>query len=469
MVAQCCALSQTAGICPEMPLADAQAVLGCTDLWVQPFEPERDRQALEALARWATRFSPVVAVDAPDGLRMDVTGCERLFGGHASLLDRVAKEVGRLSLRGRVAIAPTLGCAWAVARFGDRDHVIVSDEGVRAALRPLPIRALRVDTDIEEALAEIGIHKIDQLFDLPRSSLPSRFGMALLVRLDQALGRMTEVLQPVQVHSQPRVHHFFEGFVTQSEVMATVTQQLLVTLCQRLWQQVCGARQVAVEIERVDLQPVRIVITLSGPSRDHNHWWVLIRPKLEKVNLGFGVESIAILATQTDPLPPQQQQLGWFDPSTHSTVHDRSITQTLDVLTNRLGHHQVTYVQPVASHLPEQSLCHQSVLRPAAKRVDHALAHWIHRPSILLDRAKPIEVMTMTPDGPLLWLCGDDGRRRVIHSLGPERIAHSWWQSSPKDHHATRDYFKVQDEQGCWLWIYRDLSSGQWFMHGQWA
>ena len=71
MVVQCCALTQAAGVCPSMPLADAQAVLGCTDMWVQPFEPERDQQALEALARWATRFSPVVAVDASDGLLMD--------------------------------------------------------------------------------------------------------------------------------------------------------------------------------------------------------------------------------------------------------------------------------------------------------------------------------------------------------------------------------------------------------------
>ena len=33
----------------------------------------------------------------------------------------------------------------------------------------------------------------------------------------------------------------------------------------------------------------------------------------------------------------------------------------------------------------------------------------------------------------------------------------------------TRDYFKVQDERGRWLWIYRVLESGDWFIHGLWA
>jgi hypothetical protein len=33
----------------------------------------------------------------------------------------------------------------------------------------------------------------------------------------------------------------------------------------------------------------------------------------------------------------------------------------------------------------------------------------------------------------------------------------------------TRDYFKVQDEQGRWLWIYRVLEQGCWFVHGLWA
>jgi two-component system OmpR family response regulator len=36
------------------------------------YRPERDAQALLALAGWCNRFSPVVGVDPPDGLVLDI-------------------------------------------------------------------------------------------------------------------------------------------------------------------------------------------------------------------------------------------------------------------------------------------------------------------------------------------------------------------------------------------------------------
>jgi hypothetical protein len=90
---------------------------------VTEHKPQRDAKALEKLALWATRFSPIVAVEEglehrePDGLMLDITGCEHLFGGEAALIAHLMRAVERLGFTCRAAGAGTVGCAWAVARF----------------------------------------------------------------------------------------------------------------------------------------------------------------------------------------------------------------------------------------------------------------------------------------------------------------------------------------------------------------
>ncbi len=106
------------------------------------------------------------------------------------------------------------------------------------------------------------------------------------------------------------------------------------------------------------------------------------------------------------------------------------------------------------------------------------------RPPVLLDRPEPVTVMALTPDGPPVRLRWRGMEQRITASAGPERIACEWWHLAPGEyiggqrHVGTkarrhevgdRDYFKVQDERGCWLWVYRVVETGQWFVHGLWA
>ena len=137
------------------------------------YRPQHELGALKALARWALRFSPIVAVDPPDGLFIDVSGCQRLFGGERRLFGLIAEAVDRLGFRGRVAAAPTFACAWAVARFGPDPRAIVPESGRRAVLSALPVEALRLEGTVVEALREVGLERIGHLLDLPRPSVLS--------------------------------------------------------------------------------------------------------------------------------------------------------------------------------------------------------------------------------------------------------------------------------------------------------
>ena len=68
-----------AGLTPGLSIPDARAI--CPDLLTEPCDKRREMALLRALWRWADQLSPRVALDAPDGLVLDITGCTNLFGG----------------------------------------------------------------------------------------------------------------------------------------------------------------------------------------------------------------------------------------------------------------------------------------------------------------------------------------------------------------------------------------------------
>jgi protein ImuB len=62
-----------------------------------------------------------------------------------------------------------------------------------------------------------------------------------------------------------------------------------------------------------------------------------------------------------------------------------------------------------------------------------------------------------------VWL---DGRReRVTQHWGPERIETLWWRGAS----VRRDYYRIATESDSWLWIFRRLADGRWFLHGLFA
>ncbi len=432
-------------------MAHARALLTEREAVIRPQQPGRDLAALAALARWAIRFSPIVAVDPPDGLQIDIAGCERLFGGERRLLGLIVDAVRRLGFQARLAAAPTFACAWAVARFGATDHTVVDAGDQYRVLAALPVEALRLEKTVVEALGEVGVERIGHLLDLPRSSLPARFGPELLVRLDRAAGRAPETIDPVSPASPVMVDRVFWSPVKQLEAIELTVRELVAELSSVLAQRECGARRIELRVDRFDAEPLSEVLSLSRPSRDAGHLWSLLRPRVESVNLGWGVERLCLAAPHLGRLPHEDEAWEWGDEAVNRRQLDRSFGELLDTLANRLGQDRVVRAEAVASHLPERAIH----LLPSPDR-----------PSLLLERPEPIEVIAMTPVGPPSWFRWRGLQQRITASAGPERLAAEWWRGpSP----ATRDYFKIQDEHRRWLWIYRVLERGGWFVHGLWA
>ena len=464
-----------------MTVAQARAL--CPAVRIIPFDPEKGRRALQQLAQWCGRFSPVVAVDptpmssgmpdeTPDGLLLDVTGEAHLFGGEQWLVMEVAARLARLGLVARLALAPTIGAAWALARFGRYPASRVEVAGVLAALAELSVAALRLTADICAQLHAVNILRIGELLRLPRESLAARFGPELLLRVDQALGHAGELLQPYQAAETLSVRQLFEGATTQLEALELTLQELLGQLVKLLEAQESGVRGLQVEWLRVDAPPVSRVFVLNRPSRDPNHLWRLMRPKMESMHMGHGVEGVVLTANSTQRIV--HKQIGGWDAADDTLAADYDAF--LDMLINRWGNQRVLAAHPVASHLLELARQFRPVNQPACVSAEVPGAD---RPSLLLEHPEPAIGMALEPDHPPAWLQWRGQDYRLAAGTGPERIATAWWGGNGGDHRgsplnvagqeSTRDYFKVCTPGGLWLWVFRELESGQWFVHGLWA
>src|ERR1700712_2966235 len=85
------AAAKKVGVRVGMPAAKAQALF--QGLRLVDADPLADASALERITLWAlTQYSPVVAVDAPDGIIMDTDGADHLQGGEEPMLSAIANR-----------------------------------------------------------------------------------------------------------------------------------------------------------------------------------------------------------------------------------------------------------------------------------------------------------------------------------------------------------------------------------------
>lgn len=484
VVARCCERCLAAGVRAGMPVAQATALFGVSGdrppPRVEPYRPDRDAASLRRLAMWAHRLCPIVAIDdapseagpesapEPDGLLLDVSGCGHVFGDEAGLMRRAIAGLRELGFCARAAIAPSFGCAWALARYGPDAEAIVGPLGVRDALRELPVAALRVPREVVGHLAEIGIDRVGQLLELPRAAIPPRFGGSVLLRLDQAMGHALEPITPIKPERPVSVERLFDGPTTRAEPIERAVRDLLDELAAELGRRESGVRSLAVELARSDLDSVVLSVTLGRPTRDPRRLWHLIRPRLERAHLGFGVEAVTLRAGMVSRVR-YTQQAAWTDgtPADDAGIEAHAsaeaVGELIDTLGNRLGVDRVLRASLAESHVPERSFA----MAPAAFAVPTGPVGITpnDRPTMLLDQPQPVEVMALTPDGPVHRVQWNGVEHTVTRCVGPERVGHEWWRAAG----STRDYFAVHDDRGRWLWVARSVESGKWFVHGVWA
>jgi protein ImuB len=472
-----------AGLVPGMPLADALSFF--PGLATVAAEPAEDAAALRRLAEWCGRYSPWTAPDGADGVRIEITGSAHLWGGEATLAADLTARLDRRYVATRLAIADTLGAAWAMARFAEGKSLVILPPGdCRAGLAPLPVEALRLDPATLQGLRRVGLKQVGDLYPMPRAALARRFGESVTWRLDQAQGELPEPLSPLGETPARRVRLSFAEPIADPADLLRATERLVADLVPRLAREGTGARRLDLAFYRVDGRVERIRLGTARPSRDPHHLTALFKERLDTVDPGLGVEDVILAAFAVEPLPAEQIGL----PRHAAGPQSSGVALLLDRLGNRLGSAALSRLEPRESHIPERASIRVPISVAPAKagaqrqpapgpgsldprlRGDDGIRP--PRPIRLFEPPEPVEAFWLLPDDPPFRFTWRRRQHRVTYADGPERIAEEWWrqgQSAAWD--AIRDYYRVEDEDGRRFWLFRmGLYGGdrqpRWFVHG---
>jgi protein ImuB len=487
--------ASAAGFAPGMPLADALSFL--PGLATAAAEPAEDMAALRRLAEWCGRYSPWTAPDEADGVRVEITGSAHLWGGEAALAADLAARLDRQGLASRIAIADTLGAAWALARFAQQaERSVILPPDACAGLDPLPVEALRLDPATAQGLRRVGLKRVGDLYAMPRAALARRFGDKVVLRLDQAQGDLPEPLSPLGEAPVRRARLSFAEPIADPADLARAAERLAADLVLRLAREGAGARRLDLAFYRIDGRVERIMLGTARPNRDPRHLAALFKERLDTVNPGLGVEDMILAAFAVEPLAPEQIGFAGSPAGPHPTPPPPAgegmgggIAALLDRLGNRLGLAALSRIEARESHIPERASIRVPVddrggkarfLRPVpplAGGQGWGEGGWPKppRPIRLFEPPEPVEAFWLLPDDPPFRFTWRRRPHRVTRADGPERIAEEWWRSGASDAvDAIRDYYRVEDEEGRRFWLFRaGLSDGnhppRWFIHGIFA
>lgn len=453
------ALAKAQGIYENMVLADARALY--PSLHIMDDKPGLTTQLADRIAEWCIRFTPASAPDYPNGILLDASGCAHLWGGEEKYVNDITRRLDQRGYTVRVAMADTIGCAWAMARYGN--NIIIEKGKQVEALLNLPVTALRIDEDTNDVLQKLGLRRISDIISIPAKALRRRFGNQLLQRLRQALGEEEENIVPVYpIEAYQERLPCMEPIKTK-EGIEIALQHLLDSLCSRLRKEGKGLRKVFFRAYQLDGGTSGVEISTNQPSQNIEHLFRLFEIKLSTIEPKEGIELFLLEATVVEDALIKQEDL-WRTPS---GLLDSEVLDLMDRLTNRLGTEAVQRFLPTEHYWPERSF------KKAADLNEQPATQWKldkPRPLQILYPPELIDVTAPVPDYPPLNFRYKGQLHIVAKADGPERIEQEWWIQEGEH----RDYYAVEDEEGKRYWLFRsghynEKISPKWYLHGFFA
>ncbi len=446
-----------------------------------PHEPAVDRQELEQLARQLDSFSPLVGLDTSEplaALLLDVTGLAPLFGSEQDWLHRVLATLSRWGYVVQGAIGPTIGTAWALAHHPaaniDPQAGQIATEFSWTLLDHLHPVALRIEPAICQTLDQLGLTTIAALRRIPSASLTVRFGDQISRRLREAAGELPETFRSLSTAESHQAQRRFDYPLRDQPALLAQLEDLIGQVCQGLLREGCGALGWRIRLGRSSAPPTEFEIGLCQATSRVAEIISLVAMQLEHQRLGSdeasAVEQIDIAALGCTRLVERQREL--FDDQPRR--HEAALGQLLNRLAIRLGEDNVLSAACVAGAQPERAVEYRPRVGPRAVTPRATKARpqsdLLRRPVRLLPQPLEITVRGLVAHAgepawggtaPAAFEIGGD-HFAVSRWWGPERIETGWWYGRT----VRRDYWRVETMPGTQFWIFCELRSRRWFLHG---
>lgn len=438
------AAAQAAGVRPGIDVGAALAF--DSTLEILPRSIAAEQACLQSFAAWAQWITPLVGIEPPDALSLEVGGSLKLFGGLASVKQALEAELAQRRWTHRMSVAPTpLASLW-LARGGAAD--ILEHESLAARVGALPLSVTGWPPDVRALLTDMGIRTVGECCRLPRGGFARRAGRGIVEDLDKALGKRFDP----RCGYTPPAHWHGEIELPQECRDAAL---LLAALGGMLNDLAAKLRRDQAQIESFDVRFAHrraastvLRFDLLEPSSCKDRLMSLIRDRLERLALA---EPALAVSLDTGALQP----LRLCAPDLFSAKAGGSAGSLLiERLRARFGRDAVHGVAAAADHRPERAWAAvlDDLFAPR-RAAPPPLSPWVSvRPLWLLPAPLPL--------GSREARCHYEGKLELVSE--PERIESGWWD----DHDANRDYYTAAGAHGQRLWIFRDGVSGRWHLHG---
>lgn len=460
-------LALKAGLRPGMSVPDARAI--CPTLMTGKSDAAREEMLLRALRRWADSLSPWIALDKPDGLMLDVTGCAHLFGGEQAMGERAIEQFTDMYITTRIGIADTKGAAWALGRYltGQNSPIAISKPSyAKSDLQTLPVEALNIAPKTSADLRRVGLKTIGQLYTMKSGELARRFGLELTKALSKALGQAPDPVSPMAADPIYAARMNLPEPIGLKDDLAEVLRRLTESICTRLEKDRIGARQFHLTVRCVDTGDHVISIGFARPCFEAGKVRRQFERPLDNLTIKFGADWFRLVADTLEPIRERPRKLmGIMGGEEEDAAED--LSQVITTLGNRLGFDRVRRFAPRDSHLPEAEFttieAADSQIRPSWTQAQRLIQGQKKRPLRLF---RPERLSTLTPGRPPKVFEWRKARYVTAHALGPERLASEWWQGGRA---TLKDYWAVETEGGdrLWLMTYPAHKEPNWFITGK--
>lgn len=458
--------AQQAGLSVGMTLADAR--VRHPDLDICEHDEFADQAWLRQMAEQCRRYSPMIALQPPDGISIEISGSAHLFRDEESLADDVEHWFESHDMTLRHAVASTAEGARALALYG---VLPILDE--TAAISGLSVVALGLGPEATTALRRAGLKTVGALAERPRSIIAPRFGKAAIVALESLYGTLRQPTRVLPQYVPVCAERRFAEPIGSVEFMLIILSELASETARQLENRGQGGRRFRATLFRSDGMKLGLDIETGQPTRDPALLLRLFRERIETLadplDPGFGYDRLLLQVPHYEPLSGLQSEMEG------GAKREEAVGELVNRLTTRLGRNAVLRALANDSHIPERA----QVMKPA---IEVGEVPWLmvttdeapSRPLFLFDPPQEVPVtMAEIPDGPPGNFKWKRQWRLIRFAEGPERIAAEWWRYR-SGRGLTRDYYRVEDEEGRRYWLFRHGLYGEkghprWYLHGLFA
>jgi protein ImuB len=420
-------------------------------------EPARTAVVLQRLCLHAQQFTPLVSIEMPNALLLEIRGSVKLFGSLEILHARIDETWRRLELSARSATAPsTLAALW-LARAGRRE--LIEDAGsIAGKLAALPVTCTAWDAERLEALRALGILRIGEVLRLPRAGMTRRFGASLMLDLDIALARQAAPRRAFEARERFRERCNFEAEVETVVYLEKALEPLLAHCAKFLRERQAGVQALELRLRHRNSPVTRVRFGLASVTGEERRLADVLSQRLSQLELAAPIVGLTLVSGPLQPLAAACLDV-FAHPGRRAGGRDTA-PQLVERLRARLGETAVYGICAVAEHRPEAAWQRVQALRldtvrPGERRPPPPLDPGMPRPVLLLNEPAELSISQIRQLD-----CGE-----MILEEGPERIESGWWDGKE----VARDYYVVRQAGGMRLWIFQERRSKHWFLHGVFA